>query len=163
MKFCCFSVILQLKHIADILSFVIDDDIEKHGGLFWRNAIWTMICKNEFGAKILLSSDACQNGDFETAIRLYSEAIELDSNNSVLYSNRWIRGLGQSSYGRPKLRVAKLREIMMRLSCRYDETELDSFAFSHLCTVYLVEMEPVNRELNIIRNWNFIYTDILQL
>ncbi|KAI8507337.1 Tetratricopeptide repeat protein 28 [Branchiostoma belcheri] len=41
-----------------------------------------------FLEKVRQSNAACQSGDFSLAIRLYSEAIELDPNNYILYSNR---------------------------------------------------------------------------
>ena len=50
-----------------------------------------MICKNpDFLEKASLAADACQYEDFDTAIRLYSDAIELDPKNCVLYANRYI-------------------------------------------------------------------------
>ena len=48
-----------------------------------------MICKNpDFAEKAVLAADACRYQDFDTAVRLYSEAIELDPKNGVLYANR---------------------------------------------------------------------------
>lgn len=41
-----------------------------------------------FLEKVRQSNAACQTGDFETAVSLYSEAIALDKNNHILYSNR---------------------------------------------------------------------------
>ena len=41
-----------------------------------------------FLEKVRLSNAACQTGDFEKAISLYSEAIAMDKNNHILYSNR---------------------------------------------------------------------------
>ena len=41
-----------------------------------------------FLEKVKLSNAACQSGDFEKAIGLYTEAIQLDPNNHILYSNR---------------------------------------------------------------------------
>ena len=41
-----------------------------------------------FLEKVRQSNAACQAGDFETAVSLYSEAIALDKNNHILYSNR---------------------------------------------------------------------------
>ena len=46
-----------------------------------------------FLEKVRQSNSACQAGDFDTAISLYSEAIAMDKNNHILYSNRW-----ESSY-----------------------------------------------------------------
>ena len=41
-----------------------------------------------FLEKVRQSNAACQTGDFERAIALYSEAINMDKNNHILYSNR---------------------------------------------------------------------------
>ena len=41
-----------------------------------------------FLEKVRQSNSACQTGDFEKAISLYSEAIAMDKNNHILYSNR---------------------------------------------------------------------------
>ena len=48
-----------------------------------------MICKNlDFAELARSGSDACLNGEFETGIRLYTEALDLDPRNSVLLANR---------------------------------------------------------------------------
>ena len=44
--------------------------------------------KAAFLEKVRQSNTACQNGDFPQAIQLYSEAIQLDPANHILYSNR---------------------------------------------------------------------------
>ena len=44
--------------------------------------------KQLFLEKVKLSNTACQNGDFEKAVSLYSEAIQLDPHNHILFSNR---------------------------------------------------------------------------
>lgn len=44
--------------------------------------------KTLFLEKVRQSNAACQTGDFEKAISLYSEAIAMDKNNHILYSNR---------------------------------------------------------------------------
>ncbi|KAF0305170.1 Tetratricopeptide repeat protein 28 [Amphibalanus amphitrite] len=41
-----------------------------------------------FLEKVRLANTACQAGEFESAVRLYSEAISLDPANHVLFSNR---------------------------------------------------------------------------
>ncbi len=41
-----------------------------------------------FLEKVRQSNAACQAGDFDRAVRLYSEAIALDAANHILYSNR---------------------------------------------------------------------------
>ena len=47
-----------------------------------------MANKALFLEKVKLSNAACQSGDFEKAISLYTEAIKLDPANHILYSNR---------------------------------------------------------------------------
>ena len=43
-----------------------------------------------FLEKVRQSNSACQTGDFEKAISLYTEAIHMDKNNHILYSNRYL-------------------------------------------------------------------------
>ena len=38
--------------------------------------------------KVQQSNEACQRGDFEAAVHLYSEALQADPQNCILYSNR---------------------------------------------------------------------------
>nr|XP_005990307.1 PREDICTED: tetratricopeptide repeat protein 28 [Latimeria chalumnae] len=47
-----------------------------------------MLSKAEFIEKVRHSNQACQNGDFHTAIELYTEALGADPQNCILYSNR---------------------------------------------------------------------------
>jgi tetratricopeptide (TPR) repeat protein len=44
--------------------------------------------KASFLDKVRQSNQACQSGDFETAVGLYGEAIALDPCNHILFSNR---------------------------------------------------------------------------
>ena len=44
--------------------------------------------KAAFLDKVRQSNAACQAGDFQLAIQLYTEAIQLDPANHILYSNR---------------------------------------------------------------------------
>ncbi|RXM95856.1 Tetratricopeptide repeat protein 28 [Acipenser ruthenus] len=46
------------------------------------------LSKADFIEKVRQSNQACQKGDFHTAIRLYTEALEADPQNCILYSNR---------------------------------------------------------------------------
>ncbi|XP_043925675.1 tetratricopeptide repeat protein 28-like [Protopterus annectens] len=48
----------------------------------------SVISKAEFIEKVRQSNQACQNGDFLTAIDLYTEALLVDPQNCILYSNR---------------------------------------------------------------------------
>jgi len=38
--------------------------------------------------KVKLAGEACARGDFQQAVNLYSQAIEINPNNHVLYGNR---------------------------------------------------------------------------
>lgn len=38
--------------------------------------------------KVQQSNEACQRGDFQAAVHLYSDALQVDSQNCILYSNR---------------------------------------------------------------------------
>uniref|UniRef100_W5LRS8 Uncharacterized protein n=1 Tax=Astyanax mexicanus TaxID=7994 RepID=W5LRS8_ASTMX len=38
--------------------------------------------------KVRRSNEACQRGDFQTAVKLYGEALRADPQNCILYSNR---------------------------------------------------------------------------
>ncbi|KAM9100269.1 tetratricopeptide repeat protein 28 isoform 2-T2 [Sarcophilus harrisii] len=46
------------------------------------------LSKAEFVEKVRQSNQACQDGDFNTAIVLYNEALAVDPQNCILYSNR---------------------------------------------------------------------------
>ncbi|NXQ35732.1 TTC28 protein, partial [Alaudala cheleensis] len=47
-----------------------------------------MLSKAEFVEKVRQSNQACHEGDFHTAILLYNEALGVDPQNCILYSNR---------------------------------------------------------------------------
>uniref|UniRef100_A0A8C5HXU3 Tetratricopeptide repeat protein 28 n=1 Tax=Gouania willdenowi TaxID=441366 RepID=A0A8C5HXU3_GOUWI len=47
-----------------------------------------VLSKAEFMEKVRLSNEACQRGDFQAAVPLYSEALRADPQNCILYSNR---------------------------------------------------------------------------
>lgn len=46
------------------------------------------LSKAEFMEKVQQSSEACQRGDFQTAVELYTEALQADPQSCILYSNR---------------------------------------------------------------------------
>lgn len=46
------------------------------------------LSKAEFVEKVRQSNQACHDGDFHTAIVLYNEALAVDPQNCILYSNR---------------------------------------------------------------------------
>lgn len=46
------------------------------------------LSKAEFMEKVQHSNEACQRGDFQTAVELYTEALQADPQSCILYSNR---------------------------------------------------------------------------
>lgn len=46
------------------------------------------LSKAEFMEKVQQSNEACQRGDFQAAVRLYTSALQADPQNCILYSNR---------------------------------------------------------------------------
>ncbi|KAM5193806.1 tetratricopeptide repeat protein 28 [Mantella aurantiaca] len=48
----------------------------------------SILGKEEFIEKVRQSNEACKNGDFKLAIELYSETLQVDPQNCILYSNR---------------------------------------------------------------------------
>uniref|UniRef100_A0A3B5MIU8 Uncharacterized protein n=1 Tax=Xiphophorus couchianus TaxID=32473 RepID=A0A3B5MIU8_9TELE len=57
------------------------------------------LSKAEFLERVRRSNQACQQGEFALAVRLYTEALTADPQNCILYSNRsaaYLR-LGQHS------------------------------------------------------------------
>ncbi|KAF8792165.1 tetratricopeptide repeat protein 28-like [Argiope bruennichi] len=67
--------------------------------------------KSLFLEKVRQSNAACQSGDFNTAIRLYTDAIVLDPGNHVLYSNRSAAYIKVGKYGRALQDAIKAREL----------------------------------------------------
>ena len=47
---------------------------------------------DDINVQVRESNTACQAGDFEKAVSLYTEAIALDKCNHILYSNRFDNG-----------------------------------------------------------------------
>lgn len=46
------------------------------------------LSKVEFMEKVQQSNEACQRGDFQEAVHLYTNALRADPQNCILYSNR---------------------------------------------------------------------------
>uniref|UniRef100_A0A3B3E1G5 Uncharacterized protein n=1 Tax=Oryzias melastigma TaxID=30732 RepID=A0A3B3E1G5_ORYME len=57
------------------------------------------LSKAEFLERVRRSNQACQQGDFGLAVRLYSEALNADPQNCILYSNRSAAYLRLGQYG----------------------------------------------------------------
>nr|XP_045617483.1 tetratricopeptide repeat protein 28-like [Procambarus clarkii] len=64
-----------------------------------------------FLEKVRLSNAACQSGDFETAVALYTEAIALDPHNHILYSNRSAAHIKLAKFAHALQDATKAREL----------------------------------------------------
>ncbi|CAL4128548.1 unnamed protein product, partial [Meganyctiphanes norvegica] len=64
-----------------------------------------------FLEKVRQSNAACQAGDFETAVALYTEAIALDPQNHILYSNRSAAHIKLKHFARALQDAIKAREL----------------------------------------------------
>ena len=67
--------------------------------------------KAVFLEKVRQSNAACQAGDFPVAVRLYSEAIELDPRNHILYSNRSAALIKMGHFTRALQDAVKAKEL----------------------------------------------------
>ncbi|XP_033627287.1 stress-induced-phosphoprotein 1-like [Asterias rubens] len=76
-----------------------------------------------FQEKVRLSNEACQNSDFERAIRLYTEALVLDPANHILYSNRSAAHIKLRQYEKALHDATKARELNDKWSkiCGYSK------------------------------------------
>lgn len=64
-----------------------------------------------FLEKVRQSNAACQNGDFATAVGLYTDALALDPTNYILYSNRSAAHLKQGQFSRALQDANKAKEL----------------------------------------------------
>lgn len=64
-----------------------------------------------FLEKVRQSNAACQNGDFATAVALYTDALALDPTNYILYSNRSAAHLKQGQFSRALQDANKAKEL----------------------------------------------------
>ncbi|CAH1801730.1 unnamed protein product [Owenia fusiformis] len=67
--------------------------------------------KGRFLDKVRQSNQAIQNGDFKHAITLYTEAINLDPINHILYSNRSAAHVKVGDYQKGLQDAVKAREL----------------------------------------------------
>lgn len=65
----------------------------------------------QFLEKVRLSNAACQNGDFNTAVSLYTDALALDPGNYILFSNRSAARLKQGQFSLALQDATKAREL----------------------------------------------------
>ncbi|KAH8394400.1 hypothetical protein KR222_002313, partial [Zaprionus bogoriensis] len=105
-----------------------------------------------FLEKVRQSNAACQSGDFATAVLLYTDALQLDPGNHILYSNRSAARLKQGQFAAALQDATQARELCpqwpkayfrqgVALQClgRYGEA-LASFAAG-------LAQEPGNKQL----------------
>lgn len=64
-----------------------------------------------FLEKVHQSTAACQSGDFDTAVALYTEAIALDPQNHILYSNRSAAHIKLQQYQKALQDAIKARDL----------------------------------------------------
>lgn len=64
-----------------------------------------------FLEKVRQSNAACQNGDFATAVTLYTDALTLDPTNYILYSNRSAARLKQGQFSLSLQDANKAKEL----------------------------------------------------
>ncbi|XP_037036612.1 tetratricopeptide repeat protein 28 isoform X2 [Bradysia coprophila] len=64
-----------------------------------------------FLEKVRQSNAACQNGDFNTAVLLYTDALSLDPGNHIIYSNRSAARLKQGQFSLALQDATKAREL----------------------------------------------------
>ncbi|XP_013103199.2 tetratricopeptide repeat protein 28 [Stomoxys calcitrans] len=75
------------------------------------NAELTAANRALFLEKVRQSNAACQNGDFGTAVILYTDALQLDPSNYILYSNRSAARLKQGQFALALQDATKAREL----------------------------------------------------
>lgn len=64
-----------------------------------------------FLEKVRQSNEACQNGDFTTAVALYTDALALDPTNYIIYSNRSAARLKQGQFALSLQDATKAKEL----------------------------------------------------
>ncbi|XP_074042834.1 tetratricopeptide repeat protein 28 [Leptinotarsa decemlineata] len=67
--------------------------------------------KSLFLEKVRQSNAACQNGDFATAVALYTDALQLDPTNHILYSNRSAARLKQGLFAQALQDAVTARDL----------------------------------------------------
>uniref|UniRef100_A0A3Q2NQ79 Uncharacterized protein n=1 Tax=Fundulus heteroclitus TaxID=8078 RepID=A0A3Q2NQ79_FUNHE len=69
------------------------------------------LSKAEFLERVRHSNQACQQGEFALAVRLYTEALTADPQNCILFSNRSAAYLRLGQYGKALDDAIKARLI----------------------------------------------------
>ena len=83
----------------------------RHPGIEATTASAACGSKALFLEKVRQSNTACQNGDFETAVNLYTEAIALDRKNHILYSNRSAAYIKMGKFTKAYQDAVKAKEL----------------------------------------------------
>ena len=107
---------------SDLIRFDFQYDFDNHKIILFFNfqassdlpmgsSAATNANKALFLEKVKLSNTACQNGDFEKAVSLYSEAIQLDPNNHILYSNRSAAYIKMGHFSKALRDAIKAKEL----------------------------------------------------
>ena len=82
-----------------------------------------------FLEKVRASNTACQNGDFKKAVSLYTEAISLDPQNHILYSNRSAALVKMGQYTRALQDAVKAKE----LNPKWSKVSKDRNVYKEVC------------------------------
>jgi len=96
----------QLSQVTEKQSAMADKEHKDSGGGATGEAN-----KALFLEKVRQSNSACQTGDFERAISLYSEAIAMDKNNHILYSNRSAAYIKMGQFNKAYHDAVKAKEL----------------------------------------------------
>jgi len=67
--------------------------------------------KAAFLEKVRQSNAACQSGDFARAVALYTEAIQLDPANHILFSNRSAAHIKMGQFSKALQDAVKAKEL----------------------------------------------------
>lgn len=84
-----------------------------------------------FIEKVRLSNEACQAGHYAKAVGLYTDAIALDPNNHILYSNRSAAYLKMGQFSQALVDATKARDLNPTWP-KVSELSLCNFFFSLL-------------------------------
>ncbi|KAJ6656674.1 hypothetical protein lerEdw1_003561 [Lerista edwardsae] len=93
-----------------------------------------MLSKAEFVARVRQSNQACHDGDFQRAIALYGEALEVDPQNCILYSNRSAAYVKTQQYERALEDAAQAQLLNPKWPKR---PSLDQTQRKELCSAWL--------------------------
>lgn len=95
---------IYFRKIYFVFSFVLQNEPEGTPELPVAN-------RALFLEKVRQSNAACQNGDFNTAVALYTDALSLDPGNHIIYSNRSAARLKQGQFSLALQDATKAREL----------------------------------------------------